>query len=69
MHKHYRSARSLDNEVKVSVVNVHEDRFGERVIMRHARSDVSLFESTGNSHDRAFWETDTLDGGVRALVT
>jgi len=63
------TTRTLDNEVKINVINSDEDGFGERVIVRHSRGDVLLFKSTGNAHERVICGAVTLDGNVRGLVT
>ena len=50
------TARAFDDEVKIGVINSDENGFGERVIVRHSRSDVLLFKSTGDVHDRSIGE-------------
>lgn len=53
MNEDYGTTGSFDDEVEISVVNVDEHGFRERVIVRHSRRDVLLFKSTGDAHDRA----------------
>lgn len=53
MNENNGTTRTLDNEVKINVINSDEDGFGERVIVRHSRGDVLLFKSTGDVHDRS----------------
>ena len=53
MNENDGTTRTLDNKVKINLINSDEDRFGERVIVRHSRGDVFLFKSTGDVHDRS----------------
>ena len=53
MNENDRTTRAFDDEVKISVINSDEDRFGEQVIVRHSRRDVLLFKSTGYAHNRS----------------
>ena len=42
---------ALHHEMQIRVVDLNEQRFGARVIMRDPVRDVSFFESTGDLHD------------------
>src|ERR1043165_9837929 len=55
MDENYGSTRTSNDEVKISIVNFDENRFGERVIVRHPRRDVLFLKSTGDAHVRAIW--------------
>ena len=50
MNENDRTTRAFDNEMKISAINFYENGIGERMIVRHSRSDVLLFKSTCDAH-------------------
>ena len=53
VNENHGPTRAFDNEVKIRVIHLDENGFGERMIVRHSRGDVLLFKSTGDVHDRS----------------